>query len=584
MVSQRSSSDADKFEDKEPVVAGDDASVVLRDDDGDLLLPEVRKHAEKRLVRKLDVRLLPTIVLFFILNYIDRTAISSARLKGIEKDVHISDIQYENVLAVLYASYVPAQIPSNMFLNRISRPSIYISACVCIWGMASALTGVTKNYGGLLAARIFVGIPEAVFYPGAIFLLSRWYTRKELALRSALLYSGLLISNAFGSLMAAGILANLEGKLGVRAWRWLFYIEGAMTVFIGMLAVWTLPDYPHNTRWLSKAERRLAQVRLAEDAGEADEDSIHDTALTGLKQALLDPKVYIFAIMTCSLLLGSSFVNFFPTLTATLGFSTTVSLLLAAPPWILATALCCVNAWHADRTGERFFHVAGPWWSIMVGYIIGLSTASVGGRYVALFLMAAGYAVRPSLPRLRPPPDLRLPAPTPAPADRSGERFLHLAVPWWGVMVGYAIGLGTHSVGGRYVALFLMASGYAGFALTLVWTANAVPRPPAKRAAAMGIVNGVGNLGNLIGSYAWKAQWGPDYHPSMIIGLASFGLASALALLLRQILIAQNRQLDRREAAEMGAAERERIAEAARLEGVSLADALERKKGFRYLY
>ncbi|GJE91439.1 MFS general substrate transporter [Phanerochaete sordida] len=515
MVSQRSSSDAEKFEDKEPVVAGDDASAVLTDDDGDLLLPEVRKQAEKRLVRKLDVRLLPTIVLFFILNYIDRTAISSARLKGIEKDVHISDIQYENVLAVLYASYVPAQIPSNMFLNRISRPSIYISACVCIWGMVSALTGVTKNYGGLLAARIFVGIPEAVFYPGAIFLLSRWYTRKELALRSALLYSGLLISNAFGSLMAAGILANLEGKLGVRAWRWLFYIEGAMTVFIGMLAVWTLPDYPHNTRWLSKAERRLAQVRLAEDAGEADEDSVHDTALTGLKQALLDPKVYIFAIMTCSLLLGSSFVNFFPTLTATLGFSTTVSLLLAAPPWILATALCCVNAWHADRTGERFFHVAGPWWSIMVGYIIGLSTASVGGRYVALFLMAAGYA---------------------------------------------------------------------GSAITLVWTANAIPRPPAKRTAAIAIVNGVGNLGTLMGSYVWKAEWGPNYHQSMIIGLATLAFSTVLAVGMRYLLIWENNRLDGRESKEMSDAERERIEEAARLEGLSLDEALERKKGFRYLY
>ncbi|GJE91460.1 MFS general substrate transporter [Phanerochaete sordida] len=484
------------------------------DNDGELLLPGVREHAERRLVRKLDMRVLPTIVLIFILNYIDRTAVSSARLKGIEQDLNLTDIQYETVLAVLYASYVPAQIPSNMILNRISRPSYYIPFCVCIWGMMSALTGVTTSYAGILAARIFVGLPEAAFYPGAIYLLSRWYTRKELAFRSAILYGGLLISNAFGSLMAAGILSNMEGKLGIRAWRWLFYIEGAITVCIGLFAIWALPDYPHNTRWLSKAERRLAQVRLAEDAGEADEDSAHDTALTGLKQALRDPKVYILAVMTCAQLLGLSFVNFFPTLTATLGFNTTISLVLAAPPWIFATIVCCANAWHADRSGERFFHVAAPWWGVMVGYVIGLSTPSVGGRYVAMFLMA---------------------------------------------------------------------SGYAGFALTLVWTANAVPRPPAKRSAAIGIVNGFGNLGNLIGSYAWKAQWGPNYHPSMIIGLASLALSSVLALVVRQLLVAQNRRLDEREA-EMTAAERERIAEAARLEGLSLAEALERRKGFRYLY
>ncbi|EKM53442.1 uncharacterized protein PHACADRAFT_211138 [Phanerochaete carnosa HHB-10118-sp] len=544
MSQQHSTSDKvseEKHKVKGPTSMLEESGVATAiDDDSELLLPGIRQRAEKTLLRKLDTRLLPTIVLVFILNYIDRTAISSARLYGIEHDLHITDIQYETVLAVLYASYVPAQIPSNMILNRISRPSYYIPACVCIWGMTSALTGVTKNYAGILAARIFIGLPESAFYPGAIYLLSRWYTRKacildlkELALRSALLYCGLLISNAFGSLIAAGILANMEGKLGIRAWRWLFYIEGAITVLIGLLAIWTLPDYPHNTRWLSKAERRLAQVRLAEDTGEADEDSVHDTALTGLKQALQDPKVYVFAVMTCSLLLGSSFVNFFPTLTATLGFSTTVSLLLAAPPWIFATILCCANAWHADRSGERFFHVSGPWWSVMIGYIIALSTMSVGGRYFAMFLMTGGYA------------------------------------------------------GWLLITPVTLLKGYirfSGFALTLVWTANVVPRPPAKRTAAIAIVNGIGNLGTLIGSYVWKAEWGPNYHPSMIIGLASLAFSSVLAVAMRCMLVSQNKKLDKSGIEDLTDAERDRIEEAARLEGLTVEEAMERKKGFRFLY
>ncbi|EKM53443.1 uncharacterized protein PHACADRAFT_163762 [Phanerochaete carnosa HHB-10118-sp] len=421
MSRQRPLSDAaseEKYIDKvAPSVEHVEESVAkVADRDDELLLPEARQHAERKLVRKLDFRLLPTIVLIFLLNYIDRTAVSSARLKGLEQDLHLTDIQYETVLAVLYASYVPAQIPSNMILNRISR--------------------------------------------------------SELAFRSAILYGGLLISNAFGS--------------------------GSITVCIGLFAIWALPDYPHNTRWLSKAERRLAQVRLAEDAGEADDDSAHDTAFTGLKQALRDPKVSILAVMTCAQLLGLSFVNFFPT-----------------PPWIFATIFCCVNAWHADRSGERFFHIVGPWWGSMVGYVIGLSTMSIGGRYFAMFLMA---------------------------------------------------------------------NGYAGFALTLVWTSNAVPRPPAKRSAAIGIVNGFGNLGNLIGSYAWKAEWGPNYHPSMIIGLASFVLSSVLAFVVRYILVAENKRLDKSDAEEMTDAERERIKEAARLEGLTLDEAMERKKGFRYLY
>ncbi|KAI0753056.1 MFS general substrate transporter [Daedaleopsis nitida] len=485
--------------------------------DGELLAEDVRPAAERSLVRTLDMRLLPTIILIYIMNYIDRVAISAARLKGLEQDLGLSDIQYETVLAVLYASYVPAQIPSNMILHRISRPSYYIPICVMLWGLTSGLTGVAQNYAGLLAARIFVGLPEAfaAFYPGAIYLMSRWYTRRELAFRSAIIYGGLLISNAFGSLMAAGILSHMEGKLGIRAWRWLFYIEGAITIAIGLLAILLLPDYPHNTRWFTPAQRRLAQVRLAEDAGEADEDAASESVYKGLVMALKDPKVPIFALMSCSQLLGLSFINFFPTIAGTLGFSTTVTLLLAAPPWIFATIVCCVNAWDADRTGER---------------------------------------------------------------------FLHLCIPWWGVILAYIIGTTTMSVGGRYVAMFLMASGYAGFALTLVWVSNAIPRPPAKRSAAIAIVNGFGNLGNLAGSYVWKAAWGPDYHQSMFIGIAGFAVATALAVLMRWVLINQNKRLEREELNELKGAQRERIEEAARLEGITFEEALERKRGFRYLY
>jgi len=450
-----------------------------------------------------------------LFGFSQRTAVTTARLKGLEQDLRLTDLQYETVVAILYVSYCPAQIPSNMVLNWVTRPSLYIGTCVVLWGLTSALTGITHNYAGIMACRVFIGLPEAAFYPGAIYLLSRWYTRKELAFRSAILYGGLLISNAFGSLMAAGILSNMEGVRGIRAWRWLFFIEGAISICVGFLSMWSLPDYPNNTRWLTPAECRLAQARLAEDAGEADQDGAEDSMWSGFKMALFDIKVPIFAVMTCSQLLGLSFVNFFPTLTATLGFSTTISLLLAAPPWIWATVVCCLNALHADKSGERFFHITAPWWGVMVGYIIGVSTFSIGGRYFAMFLMA---------------------------------------------------------------------SGYAGFALTLVWVSNAIPRPPAKRAAAIGIVNGFGNIGNLVGSFVWKAAWGPQYHQSMEVGIAALAFSSLLAFVIRWILVRENRRLDEDELGALKGANRERIEEAARLEGITFDEAVEKKRGFRYLY
>ncbi|KIJ65884.1 hypothetical protein HYDPIDRAFT_109951 [Hydnomerulius pinastri MD-312] len=484
-------------------------------DDFVLLTAENRKSGERSLVRKLDCRLMPTVVVIYLMNYIDRVAITAARLKGLEADLHLTDVQYDTLLAILYASYCPAQIPSNMILGYISRPSFYIGACVVAWGLTSAMTGVTQNFGGILACRVFIGLPEAAFYPGSMYLLSRWYTRKELALRSAWFYVGLLISNAFGSLIAAGILGGMEGKMGIAAWRWLFYIEGAVTMFFGLLTMWLLPDYPHNTRWLSPAERRLAQVRLAEDAGEADLDSANTTIFDGFKLAIRDPKVWVFMIMSCSQLLGLSYINFFPTLTATLGYNTTITLLMAAPPWVFASICCVINAWNCDRTGERFFHIAGWWWAVALGYIISLATMSTGGRYFSLFLMT---------------------------------------------------------------------SGYCGFALTLVWVSNAIPRPPAKRSAAMGLVNGFGNLGNLMGSYIWKANWSPEYHQSMIIALCGLALATFLGVVVRQMLVRENKMMDKLELELMQGPDRERIEEAARLEGITFDEAMRRRKGFRYLY
>ncbi|RDX53994.1 MFS general substrate transporter [Lentinus brumalis] len=482
--------------------------------DGELLAPDVRPSAEGQLVRMLDMRLLPTIILIFIMNYIDRLAVTSARLKGLEQDLGLTDIQYSTVLAILYASYIPANIPSNMILNRIPRPSYYIAICVVLWGLTSALTGITHNYAGILVARVFVGLPEAAFYPGGVYLLSRWYTRKELSFRSAIFYAGLMISNAFGSLMAAGILSRMEGVLDIRAWRWLFYIEGSITIVIGILAVFILPDYPHNTRWLSPAQRRLAQVRLAEDAGEADEDTETDSALQGLIMALKDPKVALFGVMICCLLLGTGFTNFFPTITGTLGFSFTVTLLLAAPPWIFATIVSCINAWHADRTGERYFHMCIPYWFIILGYIIAICTMSVPGRYISMFLMAGGSA---------------------------------------------------------------------GHALTLVWLANAIPRPPAKRSAAIALANAGGNIGAMISSFVWKVEWSPKYHQSMFIGIAALVLGTSLATVIRLILANENKQLERREGQILTTGEEERVKGAARLEGISYQDAIAHRRGFRYL-
>ena len=136
----------------------------------------------------------------------------------------------------------------NMFLNYIGKPSIYLPACMILWGLLSCLTGqqsasillpsihvlvgTAHNFTAALLTRFFLGFVEASFFPGALFLLSKWYKRSELGLRTALLSCGLLISNAFGSLMASAILSGMQGKLGHAAWRFVASIPESRSLTV----------------------------------------------------------------------------------------------------------------------------------------------------------------------------------------------------------------------------------------------------------------------------------------------------------------------------------------------------------------
>ncbi|WWD20838.1 hypothetical protein CI109_105315 [Kwoniella shandongensis] len=328
-------------------------------------------------------------------NYIDRNNAAAARLQGFEEDLHLTGNQFPTLLSILYVGYILFQVPSNMLLNRIGRPSLYIPAAMLVWGMISVLTGICTNFVGALLTRLFLGMVEAAFLPGALFILSKWYKKDEISLRYTILYCGNLISNAFGSLIAAGVLANMKGKLGHAAWRWLFFIEGALTMFFAIVAVFMLPDFPHNTRrGFTEEERQVAQLRMLEDVGEVDRDSGEDRWYSGLVMALKDWKIYILMLSLTACVTGLSFNIYFPTLTKTLGYGTTQTLLLAAPPWLFACILALINSWHSDRSKEKFIHSTWPLVMGIIGFIISMATkpSNKAARYVALFLQAGSYA------------------------------------------------------------------------------------------------------------------------------------------------------------------------------------------------
>ncbi|GAW15115.1 hypothetical protein ANO14919_045240 [Xylariales sp. No.14919] len=342
----------------------------------------------KRVMRKVDIHLLPLLILMYLLNFLDRNNLSQARLGTLEADLGMTGTDFNLATSILFVGYILMQLPSNLLLTRV-RPSLFLSVAMTIWGVISTAQAAARSFGGLVAARFFLGFAEAPFFPGAIFLMSSWYTRGEMAYRIAWFYSGSSLANAFGGLIGAGVLSNLSGAHGISGWRWLFIIEGTITIGTAILAGFILPNYPANTKWLTPEEQAYAQWRLVDDTGEADlADSI--SVKEGVKMAFKDPRLYLFTLLQHVSLLSQAFQYFFPTIVKTLGFGDTETLLLTAPVWIVTFLVSLVVTYTSGRFADRSIHIIGLMLLSVIGNIIAVSTLNTGARFFAMFLLPIG--------------------------------------------------------------------------------------------------------------------------------------------------------------------------------------------------
>ncbi|KAI1490226.1 major facilitator superfamily domain-containing protein [Biscogniauxia mediterranea] len=342
---------------------------------------------EIRLVRKLDFRVMPVLWLMYFFNLVDRGALAQARLNALEDDLCMEGNDFNVAVSILTAGYVVMQVPSNMLLTRV-RPSLYLAAVMFVWSAISACTGLVNSYGTLIACRFLLGFFEAPFYPGALYLLSIFYTRKEVASRMALLYTAQMAGLSFANLIAAGVFEGLDGTKGLHGWRWLFIIEGAASAMTAIAASWLLPDTNETTRWLSQEEREIGRARRQrERLIDAQE---HEPLLGALKSTVRDPRMWLFCAIQDFHYVGLSFTNFLPTVVKNLGFTSTTALLLTCPPYICACVVSLVLAWSSGRFHERTWHITAGFAVAIVGFVTAVSTLDVVGRYIACFIFPAG--------------------------------------------------------------------------------------------------------------------------------------------------------------------------------------------------
>ncbi|KAL5363295.1 major facilitator superfamily domain-containing protein [Aspergillus floccosus] len=193
------------------------------------------------------------------------------------------------------------------------------------------------------------------------------------------------VGNAFGGLLAAAIL-QLDGMHNIAGWEWLFIIEGSATVAIGAICACVMPEFPHNSRILSQLERDLAVWRIESEAGAA-EGTENESVLRGFAKALSDPKLLLLIIANMLSQTQGSIANYFPTLVASLNFNNTISLLLTAPPYILAGTVYYVIMFYSDRRNTVYPIIMLCVAISIAMYIILMASLNVGARYFSMVIL-----------------------------------------------------------------------------------------------------------------------------------------------------------------------------------------------------
>ncbi|CAG7916352.1 unnamed protein product [Penicillium olsonii] len=278
---------------------------------------------EKKLLRKIDWRLMTLCSLIFMFKNLDSNNASNARImnKGTDQNIMtqlgITSNEYNLVTVLYYIPYIVLEAPSNLLLKRFS-PSKWQSRIMLSWGIALMCNAAVKNKGGLYTTRFLLGVAEAGQFPGVILQMTYWYRPDEMSLRLLYFYICGNVSGIFGGLLAYAF-DTVSGAGGLSGWQWLFLTEGIATVLFSVVIWFLLPDFPETAKWLTEKEKRFIQARLPSNAPRANEKNFKFREII---DALKDIRLWLFTLIWATFTVGTDGVTFYQsTVIADLGYT-----------------------------------------------------------------------------------------------------------------------------------------------------------------------------------------------------------------------------------------------------------------------
>jgi MFS family permease len=284
--------------------------------------------------------------------------------------------------------YCLLEIPSNILLKKF-KPSVWLSINMFGFGLVTLIQGFVQNYGGLLTTRFFLGVFETGMFPGAFYLIGMWYRRHEAQRRYSFFFNSTTLAGAFGGLLAAAI-GKMEGKAGYKGWRWIFILEGGLTVLVSLFFFFLLPNFPEETKWLSKDEKDYISAKLRIDQGASARD--RSITLKDVGRVFKDYKVILGGFMYFGLIVPAyGYAYFSPGIIRSYGYGQIQTQLHSVPPWAVAFAFSMTVAVISDKTRHRFTFAVIAVCIAIIGFGILISVHDNRGvQFAGLYLVASG--------------------------------------------------------------------------------------------------------------------------------------------------------------------------------------------------
>ncbi|KAI0893131.1 putative allantoate permease [Annulohypoxylon nitens] len=311
---------------------------------GDDGVGNIDEKEARRILRRIDWRIMPLLFFIYALNFMDKTILSSAAVFGLRQDTHLKGSNYSWVSSVFYFGYFLWAYPTTLLIARLPIAK-YLAANTFIWGAVVALTAACTNYGGLITVRFFLGVAEATVSPALMFITSTWYTRDEIPTRTGIWFAGNSVGGIVSSLLAYG-LGHITDN--VHPWRWMFIVLGIATFLLGFWVFLLLPDTISNAKFLTPQERQWAGDRVViAGTGRTEKTTWKWDQII---ECLQDPKTWLIWSMTllCQIPNGGT-QNFANLVITSFGFTSLQSTLLNIPYSLISVMAISGTGWLAGR-------------------------------------------------------------------------------------------------------------------------------------------------------------------------------------------------------------------------------------------